>query len=62
MTWWQQPFFQISLPIMIAFALVTLYSVIRDRRDALRRQLDELLRDHERRIKTLEQRTSPIGR
>jgi di/tricarboxylate transporter len=60
MTWWQQPFFQISLPIMIIFVLVTWYTAIKDRRDALRRRIDDLLQDHERRIKTMEERTSPI--
>jgi len=25
MTWWQQPFFQVALPIIIAFAIATWY-------------------------------------
>lgn len=85
MTWWPQLFFQVALPIIITFALVTWYqnSRITDLRDMLGKRIDDLkdsinkrldaiekrlssiedlLRDHDRRITTLEERTSPLRR
>ena len=81
MTWWQQPFIQVSLPVMITFVLATwyqsaritdLHKLIDDLRDTMNRRfdaiekrlssIDDLLRDHERRITTLEERTSPLRR
>lgn len=72
--WWQQPFFQVALPIIITFALT--YWIhnkrIDDLKDALSKRLDaierclerieQLLTDHDRRITALEERTSPLRR
>lgn len=101
--WWQQPFFQVALPIVIIFALFYWYhnrriddlnrrlddrfgdlskrtedrfgdlsKRIDDLRDAFSARLDaiegrldrieQLLIDHDRRITTLEERTSPLRR
>jgi hypothetical protein len=85
MTWWQQPFFQVALPIIVTFALATWYQSSRitdlretmgkridDLKDSMNKRLDaiekrlssieDLLRDHDRRITTLEERTSPLRR
>ncbi len=92
MTWWQQPFFQVALPIIITFVIATLYqnSRMTDLRDAVGKRIDDLrdsinkrfdavdkrfdavdrrlstiedlVRDHDRRFTTLEERTSPIRR
>jgi hypothetical protein len=62
MNWWQQPFFQVALPIIITFAIATLYQSKRidDLRDSLNKRFDDierrlerienLLTDHDRRI------------
>ena len=74
MVWWQQPFIQVALPIIVTFAIATLFQSKRidDLRDSLGRRLDaieqrlarieNLLADHDRRIMALEERTSPIRR
>jgi hypothetical protein len=74
MVWWQQPFVQVALPIMVTFAIATLFQGKRidDLRDSLGRRLDaieqrlarieNLFADHDRRITALEERTSPIRR
>jgi chromosome segregation ATPase len=81
MNWWQQPFVQVALPIIVTFAIATLYQGKRidDLRDSLNRRIDgldnrldaidrrlerieNLLTDHDRRITTLEERTSPLHR
>ena len=74
MNWWQQPFFQVALPIIITFAIATWYQSKRidDLRDAMNRRFDaierrlerieNLLSDHDRRISVLEERTSPLHR
>jgi len=74
MNWWQQPFVQVALPIMVTFAIATLYQGkriddLRDsmnkRFDAVERRLERIenpLRDHDRLITVLEERTSPLHR
>ena len=74
MNWWQQPFFQVALPIIITFAIATWFQSkrideLRDsmnhRFDAVERRLERienLLTDHDRRITVLEERTSPLHR
>ena len=85
MSWWQQPFFQVALPIIITFVIATWYQSKRvdDLResmnqringlessmnqgfDAIERRLERienLLTEHDRRITTLEERTSPLRR
>lgn len=79
--WWQQPFFQVALPIIITFALTfwahnrriddlnrridDLKEALTKRLDAIERRLErieQLLAAHDRRITTLEERTSPLRR
>lgn len=74
MNWWQQPFVQVALPIMVTFAIATLYQGKRidDLRDSMNKRFDaverrlerieSLLTDHDRRITVLEERTSPLHR
>ena len=106
MTWWQQPFFQVALPIIITFVIATWsqnsritdlrdmfgkriddlgkrmddfrdsvnqrfdavdkrFDAVDKRFDAVDRRLstiEDLVRDHDRRFTTLEERTSPIRR
>jgi glutathione S-transferase len=40
MAWWQQPFFQVALPIIMAFALATLFQT--KRIDDQGKRLDDL--------------------
>jgi hypothetical protein len=44
MNWWQQPFFQVALPIIITFAIATWFQSKRidDLRDSLNRRIDGL--------------------
>lgn len=72
--WWQQPFFQVALPIIITLALTfwahnrridDLKESLSKRLDAIERRLErleQLLTDHDRRITALEERTSPLRR
>lgn len=72
--WWQQPFFQVALPIIITFALTywihnkridELKDALSKRLDAIERRLErieQLLTDDDRRITALEERTSPLRR
>ena len=74
MNWWQQPFVQVALPIIVTFAIATLYQGKRidDLRDSMNKRFDavdrrlerieSLLTDHDRRITVLEERTSPLHR
>ena len=59
MNWWQQPFFQVALPIIITFALATWYQSKRvdDLRDSLNRRIgsiDKRLEAIERRLERIE--------
>jgi predicted nucleic acid-binding Zn-ribbon protein len=42
--WWQQPFFQVALPIIITFVIATWYQSARinDLRDTLGKRIDDL--------------------
>jgi hypothetical protein len=72
MNWWQQPFVKVALPIVVTFAIATLYQGKRidDLRDSMNKRFDavdrrlerieNLLTDHDRRITVLEERTSPL--
>jgi hypothetical protein len=74
MNWWQQPFVQVALPIIVTFAIATLYQGKRidDLRDSMNKRFDaverrlerieSLLTNHDRRITVLEERTSPLHR
>jgi hypothetical protein len=78
MNWWQQPFVQVALPIIVTFAIATWFQSKRidDLRDSLGRRIDELrdsmnhrfdvverrLERIDRRITVLEERTSPLHR
>ncbi len=44
MTWWQQPFFQVALPIIVTFVIATWYQSKRvdDLRDSINRRMDAL--------------------
>lgn len=44
MSWWQQPFFQVALPIILAILLGTWFqsSRITDLRDALGKRMDDI--------------------
>lgn len=72
--WWQQPFFQVALPIVITL-VITYWAYNRridDLKDALLKRLEaierrlerieQLLTEHDRRITALEERTSPLRR
>jgi hypothetical protein len=74
----QQPFFQVTLPLMVTFVAAIwvaqwsqnkrfddLKADIRQRFDEIIKRLDRIetkLDDHEKRIVTLEERTSPFAR
>ena len=63
MNWWQQPFFQVALPIIVTFAIATLFQSKRigDLRDSIGKRLDAIERRLERieNLLALEERTSP---
>ena len=44
MVWWQQPFIQVAVPIIVTFAIATLFQSKRidDLRDSLGRRLDAI--------------------
>jgi len=59
MNWWQQPFVQVALPIIITFAIATWYQSKRvdDLHDSLNRRidgLDKLLEAIDRRLERIE--------
>jgi chromosome segregation ATPase len=64
MNWWQQPFFQVALPIIITFAIATWYQSKRidDLRDSLNGRIDELRDSLNRRIDGLDNRLDAIDR
>jgi hypothetical protein len=58
MNWWQQPFFQVALPIIITFAIATWFQSKRidDLRDSLNRRMDAI----DRRLDAIERRLERI--
>jgi hypothetical protein len=63
MQWWQQPFFQVALPIVIAMILSTWYQSARindvigrvnDMRDSLGKRIDDLRGDMNNRFTSVE--------
>lgn len=70
MPWWQQSFFQVALPIVLAQLLgivVLVFGFLNQNKrldDIIARlgRIEDLLREHDRRITTLEERTSPLRR
>jgi len=62
MNWWQQPFFQVALPIIITFAIATWYQSKRidDLRDSLNGRIDELRDSMDRRFDAVERRLERI--
>jgi hypothetical protein len=62
-----QPFLQITLPLMVTFVAATSATSWRQNRrldDIIRRleKIEDLLQNHDRRITALEERTSPFAR
>jgi hypothetical protein len=70
MAWWQQPFIQIALPIIITFVVASwsqnkrIDEVSKRLDDIVQRltRIESLLTDHDRRLTALEERTSPLRR
>ena len=62
MAWWQQPFFQVALPIIVAFAIATLYQGKRidDLRDSFNRRIEALESSINRRLDAIEGRLGRI--
>jgi hypothetical protein len=63
--WWQQPFFQVALPIIIAFAIATLFQSRRigdlgKRLDDMGKRIDDLRDSLNRRLDAIEVRLSRI--
>jgi hypothetical protein len=58
MNWWQQPFVQVALPIIITFAIATWFQSKRidDLRDSLNRRMDAI----DRRLDAIERRLERI--
>ncbi|MGA2590901.1 MAG: hypothetical protein ABSH32_13360 [Bryobacteraceae bacterium] len=55
MNWWQQPFFQVALPIIVTFAIATWFQSKRidDLRDSMGKRIDELSGSINKRIDEL---------
>lgn len=67
MEWWREPFFQVALPVMITFALATLYQGKRiddlsKRIDDLGKRIDDVRTDLGRRIDEIVKRLDNIER
>ena len=69
MQWWQQPFFQVALPIVIAMLLGTWYQSsrindiggrINDMRDSLGKRIDDLRGDMNNRFTAVEKRLEKL--
>jgi len=58
MQWWQQPFFQVALPIIVTFVLATWYQSgrINDLRDSLGKRIEDLRSDMNNRFAAVEKR------
>lgn len=62
MQWWQQPFFQVALPIIVTFILATWYQSgrINDLRDSMSKRLDDLRSDMNTRFAAIERRLDKL--
>jgi len=62
MNWWQQPFVQVALPIIVTFAIATWFQSKRidDLRDSLGRRIDELRDSMNHRFDVVERRLERI--
>ncbi len=62
--WWQQPFFQVALPIMITFVIALWYqnSRLTDLRDTLGKRIDDLRTDMNARFAGVNTRLDSIDR
>ena len=62
MSWWQEPFFQVALPIIVTFAIATSFQSKRidDLRDSLSRRVDDLRNSINTRLEAIEIRLSRI--
>jgi len=58
MVWWQQPFIQVALPIIVTFAIATLFQS--KRIDDLSKRIDDLRDSLGRRLDAIEQRLARI--
>jgi tetrahydromethanopterin S-methyltransferase subunit G len=56
--WWQQPFFQVALPIMVMFALT--YWAHNRRIDDLNKRIDDLKESLSKRLDAIERRLERI--
>jgi hypothetical protein len=56
--WWQQPFFQVALPIIVTFMITTLYQG--KRIDDLSKRIDDLRADMNARFDAVEKRLDRI--
>ena len=62
MQWWQQPFFPVALPIIVAVLLGTWYQSgrINDLRDSLGKRIDDLRADMNTRFAAVEKRLDKL--
>jgi len=62
MNWWQQPFFQVALPIIVTFAVATWFQSKRidDLRDSMGKRIDELRTSIGTRLDAIERRLENI--
>jgi hypothetical protein len=58
--WWQQPFFQVALPIVLTFIVATLYQG--KRIDDMGKRIDDLRADMNARFASVETRLDAIDR
>jgi hypothetical protein len=56
--WWQQPFFQVALPVMVTFVIATWYQAgrITDLRETIGKRIDDLRSDMNARFAAIEAR------
>ena len=69
MQWWQQPFFQVALPVMVTFILASWYQTgrisdlsgrISDVRDSLGKRIDDLRNDMNIHFAAIEKRLDKL--
>jgi hypothetical protein len=62
MPWWQQPFFQEALPVMVTFVIATWYqaSRITDLRETLGKRIDDFRSDMNARLASIEARLDKL--